>query len=396
MVTAAWPNISTLSTHLNDCDQSQFTGRLHVWAGGSQQWHLLFCLGRLLWASGGAHPKRRWLRLMAHHCPQKTMSEQQLRSLDTERCGEYEYLIYLARQAEITGQQATKVIRENVTEVLFDILQQEHFGPLSFTTSYQETPDASLSLIRADQILAQTYQAWQAWSGAGFSKMSPNLAPVIRDPQQLVQQLSANTFQTLVRLLDGKHSLRDVACITQQDLQLLAKALKLYIRRGFVEMVPIPDLQQEPQPESFDLSIVPEQNLSSHEIPVIAHVDDSPRESQILSSILAGSEHHFVSIQDSIVALPKLLECKPDLIFLDLFMPVVNGFELCSQIRKTSQLKHTPVIILTSNEGLIDWARAKVVGSTAYLKKPMQTTQIWQVLQQHLPQLKLREETTIY
>ncbi|MGB7416869.1 MAG: DUF4388 domain-containing protein, partial [Thermosynechococcaceae cyanobacterium] len=307
MVTAAWPNISTLSTHLTNCDDSQFTGRLHIWAGGAQQWHLLFCLGRLLWASGGTHPRRRWLRLMAQHCPQKTMSEQQLRNLDTERCGEYEYLIHLARQAEITGQQAARVIRENVTEVLFDILQQEQFGPLSFTTSHQETPDASLSLIRADQILAQTYQEWQAWSGAGFSKMSPNLAPVIRDPQQLVQQLSANTFQTLLRLLDGKHSLRDVACITKQDLPLLAKALKLYIRRGFVEMVPLHDLQQEPQTESFDLSIEPE-TLSPQKVPVIAHVDDNPRESQALSSILAETDHHFVSIQDSIVALPKLLE----------------------------------------------------------------------------------------
>jgi two-component system, chemotaxis family, response regulator PixG len=394
MVIAAWPNISTLSTHLNNCDDSQFTGRLHIWTGGTQQWHLLFCLGRLLWASGGMHPRRRWLRLMAQHCPQKTISEQQLRNLDTERCGEYEYLIRLARQAEITGQQAARVIRGNVTEVLFDILQQEHFGPLSCTTSHQETPDASLSLIRADQILAQTYQEWQAWSGAGFSKLSPNLAPVIRDPKRLVQQLSANTFQTLMKLLDGNHSLRDVACISQQDLPLLAKALQTYIRRGLVEMVPIPDLQQDLQTDSFDLSMEPE-SLSSQKISVIAHVDDNPRESQTLSAILAGAEHKFISIQDSVVALPRLLECKPDIIFLDLFMPVVNGFELCAQLRKTSKLKDTPIIILTSNEGFIDWARAKVVGSTAYLKKPMQAKEIWQVLQQHLPQVVLKEQTVV-
>ncbi len=388
MVTAAWPNTSKLSSYLSDCDDRQFTGRLQIWSGGHQEWHLLFCLGRILWAAGGLHPKRRWLRLMAQHCPQKKIQEQQLQSLDVKHYGDYQYLIDLVRQAEISGQQAAQVIRSNVSEVLFDILQQENFGPLSCKLSRHDTPDASLALLRADQILAQTYKEWLIWSGAGFAKLSPNLAPIIRDPRELLlQQLPTSTFQTFMKLVDGKHSLRDVAFSTQQDLTLVAKALRLYINRGLVQLVPISDFPSGP---TFELDDWPEEKPTQQpeimKVPVIAHVDDNPRETQLLRSILSGTRHRFVGINDSVLALPKLLNCKPDLIFLDLFMPVVNGFELCSQLRKTSLLKQTPVIILTSNEGFIDWARAKVVGSTAYLRKPIQPQQVEATVRQYLPQ----------
>lgn len=388
MVTAAWPNTSKLSTYLSNCDERQFTGQLQIWSGGYQRWNLLFCLGRLLWASGGLHSKRRWLRLMAQHCPQKKIGERQLQALNVDRYQDYQCLIHAVKQSEVTGQQATRVIRSTITEVLFDILQQENFGPLSGQMRQYEIPNASLALPRADQMLAQTYQEWQTWCDAGFSKLSPNLAPVMRDPRQMEQQISSMTFQTLVKLLDGKHSLRDIACISQQDLTVVAKALRLYISRGLVELVPIPDVLAKPSvpdpPEHLEVRV-----------PMIAHVDDNPCESQTLRSILADSNHRFVSIHDSVLALPKLLECKPDLIFLDLFMPVVNGFELCAQLRKTSLLKSTPIIILTSNEGFIDWARAKVVGSTAYLRKPIQPDQVWSMIHKYLPEVQANTTASV-
>ena len=70
-------------------------------------------------------------------------------------------------------------------------------------------------------------------------------------------------------------------------------------------------------------------------------------------------------------ALPVLIENKPDLIFLDLIMPVANGYEICSQLRRNSLFVNTPVIILTGSDGFIDRVRAKVVGATDFLSKPV-------------------------
>jgi chemotaxis family two-component system response regulator PixG len=78
----------------------------------------------------------------------------------------------------------------------------------------------------------------------------------------------------------------------------------------------------------------------------------------------------FLKIQDAIQALPIIIQQKPDLIFLDLIMPIASGYEICTQLRRISAFAETPVIILTGNDGLIDRVRAKVVGSTILLPNP--------------------------
>jgi CheY-like chemotaxis protein len=84
-------------------------------------------------------------------------------------------------------------------------------------------------------------------------------------------------------------------------------------------------------------------------------------------------------------ALPILLEHKPDLIFLDLVMPIANGYEICAQIRRVSAFKDTPVIILTSNDGIVDRVRAKMVGSSGFLAKPIEPDKVLATLQRYLP-----------
>jgi two-component system, chemotaxis family, response regulator PixG len=86
-------------------------------------------------------------------------------------------------------------------------------------------------------------------------------------------------------------------------------------------------------------------------------------------------------------ALVQLLEHKPDLIFLDLVMPIANGYEICAQIRRVSAFKETPVIILTSNDGIVDRVRAKMVGSSGFLAKPIEQDRVLSVLQKYLPTL---------
>jgi chemotaxis family two-component system response regulator PixG len=107
-----------------------------------------------------------------------------------------------------------------------------------------------------------------------------------------------------------------------------------------------------------------------------------------MSKILTESGYRCINIQDALQTLPILLEHKPDLIFLDLVMPIANGYEICAQIRRISAFKDTPVIILTSNDGILDRVRAKIVGSSGFLAKPITSEKVLNALKTHLRDLK--------
>ncbi|KYC35821.1 hypothetical protein WA1_05865 [Scytonema hofmannii PCC 7110] len=119
--------------------------------------------------------------------------------------------------------------------------------------------------------------------------------------------------------------------------------------------------------------------------PLIAYIDDSRSDSLKMAYILTKSGYRCINIQESVSALTTLLENKPSLIFLDLVMPIANGYEICAQIRRVSALNNTPVIILTSNDGIVDRVRAKMVGSSGFLAKPITTEKVLKIIQKYLP-----------
>ncbi|MDR9403051.1 MAG: response regulator, partial [Halothece sp. Uz-M2-17] len=71
--------------------------------------------------------------------------------------------------------------------------------------------------------------------------------------------------------------------------------------------------------------------------------------------------------------------------FLDLIMPNTNGYEICTQLRRVSSLQEIPIIILTGKDGLIDRMRAKMVGATQYMSKPVDRSTILESVQKYLP-----------
>jgi two-component system, chemotaxis family, response regulator PixG len=103
-----------------------------------------------------------------------------------------------------------------------------------------------------------------------------------------------------------------------------------------------------------------------------------------MNHILSQANYRFINIQDPIQALPILLELKPSLVFLDLVMPNTNGYEVCTQIRRTSTFRNIPIVIVTSNNGIIDRVRAKLVGSSGFLAKPITSEKVLRVLQRYL------------
>jgi two-component system, chemotaxis family, response regulator PixG len=118
--------------------------------------------------------------------------------------------------------------------------------------------------------------------------------------------------------------------------------------------------------------------------PTIACIDDSILVYKNLEKILLDSGYRCYGIQDPLKIIPALIKNKPDLIFLDLVMPVTNGYEVCEQIRKTPSLANIPVVILTGSDGLIDRVRSKFVGANGFIGKPATAESVHKALDKYL------------
>jgi chemotaxis family two-component system response regulator PixG len=179
--------------------------------------------------------------------------------------------------------------------------------------------------------------------------------------------------------MNGKYTLRDLAVKMKQSLLPLVRSLQPYILKEMIALVEVPDLPlQVTEVKHYITSkIVKARSL-------IACVDDSPQICQMLEGILISNGLRLIKIEDPVQALPILIEHKPDLIFLDLIMPIVSGYEICAQLRRGSIFANTPVIILTGSDGIFDRVRAKVVGATDFLTKPVAADQIMAMVYKYL------------
>jgi two-component system, chemotaxis family, response regulator PixG len=375
-----------------------FSGRLDVSTSG-QKWSLYLYMGRLIWATGGPHPRRRWHRHLTQHCPQLSPSAIALPPTDDDPCQDYDALAALVKRQQVSPEQAVAVIRNTVIDVLFDIIQQEETKPVTFKSDASDMLEASLALLNAEQLLAEVQQQWNAWRSLGLADHSPNLAPVLRHPEQLPEHAPEKVHKMLVSLVDGRRTLRDLAMLMKQDFIQMTRVLVPLYRRGLIGLTKIPDLTPPgaPRSASSPTSGIPTSGTStsgivssppitgSNSAPIVACIDDSLRECQIMERILTEAGYQFVGIQDSVQALPTLIEKKPGLIFLDLVMPIANGYEICSQIRRVSTFKDVPIVILTSNDGIIDRVRAKFVGSSGFLAKPVDADRVLAIARKVLP-----------
>jgi chemotaxis family two-component system response regulator PixG len=105
-----------------------------------------------------------------------------------------------------------------------------------------------------------------------------------------------------------------------------------------------------------------------------------------MEALLVAAGYQFVGVNDALRAFSILLTRKPDLVFLDLVMPNTNGYEICSKLRKLPSFQNTPIVILTGNDGIVDRVRAKLVGASDFLSKPVDAETVLGVIRKHLRQ----------
>lgn len=112
-------------------------------------------------------------------------------------------------------------------------------------------------------------------------------------------------------------------------------------------------------------------------------IDDSNTIRRSAEIFLKQGGHSVVLAEDGFDALAKLSDFKPDLVFCDILMPRLDGYQTCAIIKRNADFADVPVIMLSSKDGLFDKARGRMVGSQDYLTKPFTKDQLLQAVQQH-------------
>ena len=99
-------------------------------------------------------------------------------------------------------------------------------------------------------------------------------------------------------------------------------------------------------------------------------VDDSKTIRRTAETLLRKEGFEVITATDGFDALSKIADSKPAIIFVDIMMPRLDGYQTCAIIKNNERFKNVPVVMLTSKDGLFDKARGRIVGSDHYLTKP--------------------------
>lgn len=111
-------------------------------------------------------------------------------------------------------------------------------------------------------------------------------------------------------------------------------------------------------------------------------IDDSNTIRRSAEIFLKQGGYEVVLAEDGFDALAKVTDHRPNLIFCDILMPRLDGYQTCAIIKRNPQFATTPVIMLSSKDGLFDKARGRMVGSEDYLTKPFTKDQLLQAVAQ--------------
>lgn len=99
-------------------------------------------------------------------------------------------------------------------------------------------------------------------------------------------------------------------------------------------------------------------------------IDDSKTIRRSAENLLSKEGYDVITATDGFDALAKIADSRPEIIFVDIMMPRLDGYQTCALIKNNSEFKKTPVVMLSSKDGLFDKAKGRIVGSDRYITKP--------------------------
>jgi two-component system, chemotaxis family, response regulator PixG len=374
-------------------------------------WLLYFYEGKLFYANHSLEPIERLEQHLRRLSPVVLTNQvytelrEQLKEANLEATYpslDYQAIRWLIAQGHITEQTAGTLVKSVTKEVLQSYLL------ITNGTSELVSRDTAFPIWWSGNFLFVTKECQtelQAWQALQPAILSPYQRPYLMNVEHPL--LTPDVKAKLSKILIG-FSFRQLSLLLKQEELTVANNLHRLINNRIVGLRPpqppfdrlhklysngadsdrfneqgqtITQAFKEIDKSSGDSN---SEDLAERTTYKIACVDDSPTILREINRFLDGDSFKVFPIVDSGTALMKIIRINPDIILLDVGMPTIDGYKLCSMLRKHPAFKKTPIVMVTGNTGIIDRAKAKMAGSTDYMTKPFTQAGLIEMVSRHL------------
>ncbi len=400
---------------------------------GTIQWFIYCKQGQVVYASNSVEPFERLERIIKSSLRDSSLSSSdllgQVRSLfeqleaDPQSLihSDYQVLHWLVEEKHLEPAIAQTLIHRLMIEVLESYCLLPNLAYPITAIAIANLP----SLYQADlnQLLEEAQARLQIWKGFLPHFYSPYQRPYLTGAPLTHSNLDPEFKSRLRQLLIG-FSFRQIAMLVAQDEIDLARQFLPLVQQGVIHLHdPFSPFDQLPwrknwassglagatterapmisenssatsSSNTFSPELTPGQSsggaiqtdvsATPQKVWKIVCIDDSTAVLKEIERFLEADLFSLTLIDDSKKALMKISSVKPDIVLLDANMPGIDGYQVCSMLRKSSSLKDIPVIMVTGNRGLMNRARAKVAGVTDYLNKPFTQKELLDMVFRHL------------
>jgi two-component system, chemotaxis family, response regulator PixG len=290
---------------------------------------------------------------------------------------DYQLLYSLVNAKQLSKIDAAFIIQEISKEAMRGFLLLTNYEHV-FVADGRQFPifwsvDASILI---NQCNSEIYD----WRELGRIFYSPYLRPYLLDKDE-----ANSKYDYLRKFLIGG-DFHQLSMYLHQSPIRIAQNLAPLVKDGVVglhsphqQYAQMPKFWQEegePSNPSFPFLQAPKYK--------IVCVDDSPTILRRIHDFLDKTDFEIITVQDSREALTKIIAVKPDMILTDVDMPHLDGYQLCKMLRRHSQIKKTPIIMVTSNQGWVNRTKASLCGVNNYITKPFTQNNLNAVIFQHL------------
>ncbi len=342
-------------------------------SGISSSWFMFFRDGQIVYAADNSISLQRLRDYLQRYKLELPADSFRHDFQATTTAPEYSYLWELLEKRLLTPAQGRSIISSMIKETLFDLLTL-HQGYFIFDLGAGLSPQ--LTTLEIEPIVTEVMKQVQEWKQLQPYIQSPEQCPLITDREKLQLSLPENAFKTLDKWADGQTSLRQLARYLSRDILPVAKAIYPCIQQGWIQMpslIPIDPQQNRREPR-----------LATGVRPHVVCIDDDGAIRKIIEYTLQAQGYQVTTIQDPLESFAQIFQLQPDLILCDLVMPKLDGYDLCGMLRKSTDFRQTPILMLTGKDGFIDRVRAKMVGATDYLTKPFQEQELLMLLEKYI------------
>ncbi len=328
----------------------QANGCLQV-ASGSVSWSIYLEQGKLIYASDSVDPFERLdrhLRRLSRQIPTlvsavrvqvRLIFESDLES-QSSQSPDYQAICWLVNQQYLNSVQAAALVEELAEEVIGSLLSVRE-GTYQLINQSQSEELPKFCQLELRTLVERCHEQ--------LRHQQPSAPPSVT-PEQRPESSGQNSAQNKLNLVQNTS----------------------------------PTTSQNSSTSNINNSTINPGKPLSKSTYTIACIDDSPTVLNAINSFLDDKSFSVVMINDPVRALMQVVRIKPDLILLDVAMPNLDGYELCSLLRKHSLFKTTPIIMVTGNTGFLDRAKAKLVRASGYLTKPFNQSELLKMVFKHL------------